>query len=514
MNSEKDIEEKTGNILIDTILELPSMISKNKMFVAILAFLFLIPLGTSTSTGPVRYLLFLLTQIMIFGLLAMSFDLQLGRAGLLNFGHVALFGVGAYVMAYTVDFYPLSIGLGILAGAGVGFIMGLTTSRLKGTAFAFIALAMAMFLFNFFVENPAISGGETGLRIATPALIKTAAFFLMFVIITFVVFAAFILMVILYLKKRREPIGLVFFVLVIEYIVGILLAFGTNILGPAIIFIAFLGMLVLYLKERRTSSIDPFQFSESRLSPTEEVKPINMILTNIVPISIIIIALLGLAVTFGSNIMILFETSDTYFLTIPVQYYFVLTCVSVVYILVRQLVSSPFGRMVVAVAQNEERAEALGYNSYYSKIVVVAISGAIAGLAGALYAPLIRTIDPHSALGVDVTINAMLYTIIGGIGTLLGPLFGAGIVVYSELNLVDYIGDAWLVGLGIIYIFIVLFMPRGFVGSIKSRAYAIKERISRLKIGKFEFGVKEDDYWVFALAGAIIVFILMLLVSL
>ena len=136
-----------------SIISIPSIISNNKTLVAIIAFLYLLPLGTTAGSSPLRSLLFLITQIMIFGLLAMSFDLQLGRAGLLNFGHVALFGVGAYFMAFTLNPsilpypfnlisiipYPLTIVLTMLVGAGLGFIMGLTTSRMRGTSFAFIA---------------------------------------------------------------------------------------------------------------------------------------------------------------------------------------------------------------------------------------------------------------------------------------------------------------------------------------------------------------------------------------
>ena len=99
MNDERNIVGKLKEI----ILRIPSILSNNRTAIAVLAFLYLLPLGTAASTSPVRAMLFLITQIMIFSLLAMSFDLQLGRASLLNFGHVALFGVGAYFMAFTLD---------------------------------------------------------------------------------------------------------------------------------------------------------------------------------------------------------------------------------------------------------------------------------------------------------------------------------------------------------------------------------------------------------------------------
>ncbi|MFW9888435.1 MAG: branched-chain amino acid ABC transporter permease [Candidatus Thorarchaeota archaeon] len=529
MHSESETEGGLGEIMHS----LPSILSDNRMLVAIIAFLYLLPLGTSAETSPVRALLFVMTQIMIFGLLAMSFDLQLGRAALLNFGQVALFGVGAYFMAFTLNAsilppplniiaiipYPFTIILAMIVGAGIGLIMGMTTSRMRGTAFAFIALAIAMFLYNFFAENPDISGGETGLRINTPELIKTAPFYLFFVSIAFVALAAFFGMLTLYLKRRTESIGLILFIPTMAVFTGFILIFGSNVIGPAIVFVAFLGMIVFQWMERGKSQVNPMQFDEGQ-TVVEDAESSNMLATYAVPF-IIIIALIGIFLSFGSKIgglvSVWIEQTDTFYLIIPGQYFLVLTCLVLTYIFVRRLVVSPFGRMVVAVAQNEERAEALGYNSYYCKIVVMIISGAIAGLSGALYAPYIRTIDPETALGVGVTIDAMLYTIIGGIGTLLGPLFGAGVVVYSELNLVDFMtnvlnlpGQLWLVGLGVMYILIVLFLPLGIVGSIGRRSASIRQNLQQLRLGRFEFGLKDADYWVFALLGAMGLFLLLL----
>ncbi len=533
-----DNAPKREGVIQGFLQRIPSVLSNNRMLIAVIAFLYLLPLSTTSETSPVRSLLFLITQILIWGILAMSFDLQLGRAGLLNFGHVALFGIGAYIMAFTLDAsilpfpfnlislipYPITIVLAMVAGAFIGLIMGLTTNRMRGTAFAFIALAIAMFLFNFFAENNAISGGETGLRVSTPSFIRTAPFYIFFVALAIISIAAFIGMIVLFLKKRTSSIGLILLIPIMIVFPSVLLIFGTNIIGPAIVFIAFLGLIVYYWIERRKTITNPFQYTEKRKTTSEQTKPSNPVINSILPLGIVIIAIIGVLVSFGSNIVemvsLWFEHSDTFFYTIPVQYYLVLTCVVLTYVFVKRLVVSPFGRMVVAIAQNEERADALGFNSYYCKIVVLMISGAIASMAGALYAPFIRTIDPNTVLGVGVTIDAMLFTIIGGIGTLLGPLLGAGVVEYSNLYLVDFLtglnlpGELWLVVLGVIYIFIVLFMPYGIVGTIKSKAPPIKEKLQNFKLGSYDVGIKESDYWVFAFLGIVCVFVLMLIVSL
>ena len=282
-------------------------------------------------------------------------------------------------------------------------------------------------------------------------------------------------------------------------------------MGPVLVVVGFLAMILLHWMERNRSISDPLRYSENP-AMTGEVTSIDILTKYVLPIIIIVILLVGLVFSFNPNIaemvLLWIEDSSTFYFTIPVTFYLVLTCLTITYVFVRRLIASPFGRMITAVAQNEERAEALGYNSYHAKIVVMVISGAIASLAGALYAPFIRTITPDTVLGVEITINAMLYTIIGGIATLLGPLLGTGVVVYSEHNLVDFIegglglpGRLWLIGLGVMYIFIVLFMPLGIVGSIGRRVDSLKGNLRQMKVRRFEFGLKDSDYWVFGLLG-------------
>jgi ABC-type branched-subunit amino acid transport system permease subunit len=520
-------------LVLVKIKSISSVLSKNRTLVAVLAFLYMLPLGSAASISPIRSLTYDLTRVMILGLLAMSFDLQLGRASLLNFGHVALFGVSAYVMAYTLqpDFlpppfnliaaipYPLTIVLAAIVGAGIGFVMGLTTNRMRGTAFAFIALAIAMFIYNFFAQNPGISGGETGLIVPVPDIIRTGPFYLFFVAIAFVLLAAFIGMIIQYLKKRMDTFAIILVAPVLAVLLGVIIAFGATTLGIMLVALSFLLMIFLFVMARDTSVSDPLQYSASRVdsNDTPQTDPLT---AYILPIAVILIAVVGMLLTFGNNITemvaLWIEDSSTFYFNIPVQYYLALTCLAITYVFIKRLMASPFGRMVTAVAQNEERAEALGYDSYRTKIVVLVISGAIAGLSGALYAPYLKVIDPETSLGVGVTIDAMLFTIIGGIGTVLGPLLGTGVVAYSELNLVDFFtgvlnvdGRFWLVGLGVLYIIIVLFLPLGIVGSTQRKFSSVKGKLQRLKIRHYEFGFRDADFWVFGLLGTIGVILLL-----
>ncbi|TFF91611.1 hypothetical protein EU546_08365, partial [Candidatus Thorarchaeota archaeon] len=254
-NDENTVDKSGGQALVDRLSDIPSILSSNRTILAVLAFLYLLPLGTAASTSSVRSLLFIITQIMIFGLLAMSFDLQLGRSALLNFGHVALFGMGSYFMAFSLiptildsvaaslpfpfniiasiiflifDIpFPFSILMAMIVGGLLGLVMGLTTNRLRGTAFAFIALAIAEFIYNYFAQNPSISGGETGLTIPTPDLIRTGPFYLLFVAIAFAFLAAFVGMFILYLRKRVDSFGLLLASPVMIALSALVLIFGT-----------------------------------------------------------------------------------------------------------------------------------------------------------------------------------------------------------------------------------------------------------------------------------------------
>ena len=518
---------------VSGIKNLPAALSHNRMLLSVIAFFYLFPLVTGAALSPERDLLTVLTQCLIFGLLAISFDLQLGRAGLLNFGHVALFGVGTYFVAFTLNStifpelnaipYLAALVIAMMVGALLGFIMGLTTSRMKGTAFAFIALAISMFLYNYFTENPAISGGETGLRAATPSIMTSAAFYVFFVIITMVVLIGFFGMIVLYIRKRTESISPILFTPVMLSIIVVLWIFGTNFIGVVLVSLALIFMLLLYMMERVMALPDPLQIIGKMKKLPNDTESKDKVTTYVIPLIIVIIAVLGIIVSFWTNIngmvALWFQNSDTFYYRIPVLYYLTLTCIVLTFVFVKRLIASPFGRMLTAVAQNQDRAEALGFNSYRCKIVVLSISGAIAALAGGLYAPYLRSIQPETALGVGITIDAMLYTIIGGIATFFGPILGASVVEYSQINLTGFLqsiglpSELWLIVLGAIYIVIVLFLPLGIVGSASTKSRSLKERLQRVKVGKFEFGLQEKDYWVFTALGSAILILLMLFIT-
>jgi len=142
-----------------------------------------------------------------------------------------------------------------------------------------------------------------------------------------------------------------------------------------------------------------------------------------------------------------------------------------VYVVLRRFTQSPLGRVLVAIRDNEERVEALGYNVFHYKLISNMAAGVTAGLTGVMYALGMKYINVPSVLGVDLALEALIITIIGGIGTLSGAVVGAGVievarVVLEKLAKVHPVFERWMLLFGIMYILIIMFFPKGIVGTI------------------------------------------------
>ncbi|MCD8511046.1 MAG: branched-chain amino acid ABC transporter permease [Bacillus sp. (in: Bacteria)] len=129
---------------------------------------------------------------------------------------------------------------------------------------------------------------------------------------------------------------------------------------------------------------------------------------------------------------------------------------------------------------NEDRAASLGFNVLNYKLISNIVAGVMAGLAGVVYAISIRFVSPDSVLGVENTIDVLLMTVIGGVGTLLGPIVGAAVVEVSShylmgLSHVHPIFERWVIMFGVVFILIILFFPAGIVGTIKKK-FSIKKK--------------------------------------
>ncbi|WP_252502404.1 branched-chain amino acid ABC transporter permease [Sporosarcina sp. Marseille-Q4943] len=321
----------------------------NNLFLAVIVLVLAVfPFVSDSRTWTI-----LLTQIFIFSILAMSYDVLLGYTGIVSFGHAMFFGMGAYTTAVmlkrmepSIGVFILSIGCGMLLAALISFFIGLMTLRLKSHFFAMLTLAVSGLFLVLAEKWRTVTHGNDGFTFKAPEFFKDRMMF----------------------------------------------------------------------------------------------------------------------------------------------YFATLICLVLVYLLLRRFVNSPFGRVLVAVRENEQRTKSLGFNTLHYKVIASVVAGVIASLAGSLYAVSLRFVNT-SVLTMDITLDALLMTIIGGVGTLIGPIVGAGVIELAQHYLSglakEYpIFERWIIFFGIVYILAVIFFPRGIVGTIREKFW--KRKTKTRPLGKEE----------------------------
>lgn len=148
-------------------------------------------------------------------------------------------------------------------------------------------------------------------------------------------------------------------------------------------------------------------------------------------------------------------------------YYFVFFFFVLVLFIFRRLVDSPFGRVLQIIRENETRARTLGYSVERFKLLAFVASGIFSGLAGTLYCLIVKFVhcgDLQWLKSGDVVIM----TLIGGIGSLYGPIIGAIVNTFLS-DFISLLWQRWLFILGVIFVFFVLYMREGIWGEIKKR---------------------------------------------
>src|SRR6516162_586756 len=144
-------------------------------------------------------------------------------------------------------------------------------------------------------------------------------------------------------------------------------------------------------------------------------------------------------------------------------HWFVLGVVAISYLVLRRITQSPFGMVLQSIRENEARTRAVGYPVERYKIVAVMLSGLFAGLAGVLYALQNRFAAPDFVYFL-VSGETVIFNVIGGIGTLVGPIVGAAFFLLLREGLSRFLTEYYLIPLGLIFIAIVIFMPQGLLG--------------------------------------------------
>jgi branched-chain amino acid transport system permease protein len=148
-------------------------------------------------------------------------------------------------------------------------------------------------------------------------------------------------------------------------------------------------------------------------------------------------------------------------------YFFILLMFSLSVLLAVRIVHSPFGRVLQCLKDNEDRARSIGYDTYRFKLIAFMISAFFSSLAGGLYAVHLNFV-PLDTLSIHTSGDVVIMALVGGIGTLYGPIFGAMALVYLKNLLSNWLGN-WNLIMGIIFILSVLTMRQGLLPYLKER---------------------------------------------
>jgi branched-chain amino acid transport system permease protein len=301
----------------------------------------------TNQNGNARFLQGLAIEVFILALYAISYDIILGVAGLLSFGHAMFFAVGAYTFGIMLKSFhlPLGIALLVVLGASIlqALLFGVVVPRVKGLTYGLVTLGIAS-VFWIIIQSSELAGyagAEIGLQ---------------------------------------------------------------GVSGPSWL----------------DTNTQRFRF-----------------------------------------------------------YIVALAIVVLVYLVYTRLVDSPTGKVLLAIRDNEDRAQMLGYNTFWFKLIALTVGSITAALAGCLYTLHQPIITPNvAALGWTVT--ALLMVLIGGLGTLSGALVGAAVYRLLQFYLDKWFGGISGLLLGLAYVAIVLFLPFGIVGTWRAKAPGLREGRKRL----------------------------------
>ncbi len=150
------------------------------------------------------------------------------------------------------------------------------------------------------------------------------------------------------------------------------------------------------------------------------------------------------------------------------RYFAAFTLFAICFLAMARLVQSPFGKRLVAIRENEERARMLGYDVGRLKLAALVVSGLFSGVAGAAYAMLFGYVGASFA-AVYYSIFPLLWVLLGGAGTTIGPLIGV-IFMFYLIDISSGFTNAYMLVAGVALVLLTLFAPQGIAGTIRKRA--------------------------------------------
>lgn len=175
-------------------------------------------------------------------------------------------------------------------------------------------------------------------------------------------------------------------------------------------------------------------------------------------------------------------------------YVIAVIALGVSYLLARQLVRSRYGRLLIAVRDGEDRVRFLGYDPATVKTIAFTFSAGVAGLAGALFVPIVGIISP-AMLGIVPSIEMVIWVALGGRATLVGAVVGALVINYAKTGLSEQIPSGWIYFQGLLFIVVIAFVPSGLAGGLRQAKDTLKQADKdRRERGKAAAGFSETRF--------------------
>lgn len=159
------------------------------------------------------------------------------------------------------------------------------------------------------------------------------------------------------------------------------------------------------------------------------------------------------------------------------MFYLALAFLLLTLFVLHRLVYSIFGLGFMAVRNNEPLADAVGINTFTTKLISFVIANFIAGMAGGIYAAIIGAVSP-SAASYMMTFNFLIFLILGGMATLPGPVIGA-FAIPIIMEFLQFMGDFRMLFFGALLVFVIIYFPQGFVGGLRQLNQKVAARRQR-----------------------------------
>ncbi len=164
-------------------------------------------------------------------------------------------------------------------------------------------------------------------------------------------------------------------------------------------------------------------------------------------------------------------------------YYFAVVLLAVAYIACTWLMSRGIGKILIAIRDGENRTYFTGYDSSRYKTFIYCVSAILAGIGGALYVPFAGMISPKE-MDIAFSVEMVIWVAVGGHGTLIGAIIGAILVNVMKTGISETVPDMWLYFIGLLFVLVVLFMPRGLVGVCDSLYTKVSPYLPNWHLGK------------------------------